>query len=214
MSAGSQNGRLEPGHLNEEWIRRYQSKSLAAGELQAAGRHLKDCGTCRRVLLAQMGPMRLPEELADLPEALHLSYEQITGYIDGQLAGKDREVVEAHTFICENCRREVADLGKLEARLAVPAAEAKPSVPKLSLWERMTQAFRAPGAMPKFGVAFGAIVAGIFLLFPGGPRFGQQVPCCGPPDQWIAELHAGMHVGGYVLVMGGVFYIVYRMWRR
>ncbi len=210
MSAGSQNGHAGHAHLNEEWIRKYQSKSLAVEELQAAGRHLKDCGACRRVLLSRMGPARLPEELAEMPESLHLSYEQITAYIDGQLAGADKERAEAHTFICASCRREIKDLKKLDAQLAAPVAEAKPIVPKLSLWERMTQAFRVRGAMPKFGLAFGAIIAGIFLLFPGG-RGGPSNPDL---HHVASELHTGLHLGGYALVIGGAFYIVFRMWRR
>ena len=210
MSAGSQNGHSGNAHLNEEWIRKYQSKDLAAEELQAAGHHLKDCGSCRRELLAQMGPVRLPEELAEMPEALHLSYEQITGYIDGQLEGADKEKVEAHTFICASCRQEIKDLRKLDAQLAAPVAEVRPIVPKLSAWDRMMQPFRVPGAMPKFGLAFGAIVAGVFLLIPGPP----QTPPNPDLHEVYLKLHEGMHLGGYVLLVGGAFYIVYRMWRR
>ena len=146
----------------------YQSKSLAVQELQAAGRHLGECGTCRRVLLARIGPVPLPEELAEMPEVLHLSYEQITGYIDGQLSGPDKEKVEAHVFICASCSREIDDLRKLDTQLATPAVEVKPEVSKLSLWQKITNAFKVPGGVPRFGLAFGAIVLGMFLLFPGG----------------------------------------------
>ena len=214
MSTGSQNGRIEHGHLNEEWIRKYQSKSLAVEEFQAGGRHLSDCGTCRRELLARMGRVRLPEELAEIPEALHPSYEQITAYIDGRLGKTEKERFEAHTFICASCSREIEDLRKLDAQLAEPVAEVTPGEVKVSLWERMTQAFRVPGAMPKFGLALGAIVAGFFLLSPRGQ----------PRENWSSHydwlrgmgsgVHEALHLGAYALIIGGVVYIAYRLLGR
>jgi hypothetical protein len=211
MSAESQNGRTEHGHLNEEWIRKYQSKGLAVQELQAAGRHLGECGTCRRVLLARIGPVRFPDELAEIPETLHLSYEQITGYIDGQLRGVDKEHVEAHAFICASCTREIDGLRKLDNQLAMPVAEVKPEVPKLSLWERISDSFRVPGGAARFGLAFGAIVAGVLLLIPGG-RMARSVT--NPGNEVVLSFREGLHLGGYALVIGGVFYVAYRLLRR
>ena len=214
MSKGSQNGRPGQPHLNEEWIRKYQSKSLALQELQTGGRHLEGCGACRRVLLARMGPLQLPEELAEIPEALHLSYEQITGYIDGQLSAADNKHVEAHTFICGQCSREIDDLRKLGAQLAAPVVEVKAQVRKVSLWERMAQAFRLPGVAPRLGLAFGAVVAGVLLLIPGsrtgsaGGGFTNLIRDFGP------AAHERMHLGGYALLTAGVVYIVYRLLRR
>jgi len=219
MSNGLQNGRAEQAHLNEEWISKYQSKSLGIEELQAASRHLSDCGNCRRVLLGRMGPIRLPEELAEMPEALHLSYEQITAYIDDKLVGADKERIEAHTFICATCSREIEDLRKLDAHLAEPILaepirEVKPEAPKVSLWERMAQAFQLPGAMPKFGMALGAIIVGAVLLIPGkfvggggGGQFDEMVRRTG-------TVSPGLSLGGMALVIGGVVYIVYRLRRR
>jgi hypothetical protein len=214
MNTGSQNGRIEQAHLNEEWIRKYQSRSLAAEELEAAGRHLNDCGACRRVLLASMGAVRLPEELAELPEPLHLSYEQITAYIDGKLAGADKERVETHSFICGSCSREIADLRKLDALLAEPESEVKTEPSRVSVWERMAQAFRMPGAMPKFGLALGAIVVGFFLLSPRGQTGGNW----SPHYDWFRGMGAGahevLHLGAYALIIGGVVYIAYRLLGR
>jgi Putative zinc-finger len=214
MNTGSQNGHIEHAHLNEEWIRKYQSKSLAAEELEAAGRHLSDCGSCRRVVLERMGPVRLPEELSELPEPLHLSYEQITAYIDDKLGGADRERVDAHTFICASCSREIEDLRKLDAMLAEPEAEVKTEPARVSLWERLAQAFRVPGAVPKFGMALGAVVLGVFLLLPlkfGGGGGGGDI------DNLVRRAGSaspGLSFGGLALVVGGVLYIVYRLLRR
>ncbi len=213
MSTGSQNGRIEQAHLNEEWIRKYQSKSLAVEELQAGGRHLSECGTCRRVLLSRMGPVRLPEELAEIPEALHLSYEQITAYIDGKLNSAAAERVEAHTFICASCSREIADLRKLDAQLAEPALVKEPPVPRGSLKERFAQFVRMPALAREFGLAFGAVVAGIFLLLPGGHGGGQGTNAVGLMHLG-SSAHQGLNLGAYALVIAGLVYMVYRFWRR
>ncbi len=214
MNTESQNWHTEPTHLDEEWIRKYQSKSLAAEELETAGRHLSDCGSCRRVVLERMGPVRLPEELADLPEPLHLSYEQITAYIDGKPGGAEKERVEAHSFICSSCSREIEDLRKLDALLAEPEAEVKTEPARVSLWERMMQAFRVPGAVPKFGMALGAIVVGVLLLNPGGRAGSGGGGFPNLIQEFGTGLHEGIHLGGYALVAAGVVYIAYLLMRR
>lgn len=211
MSAASQNGRTGQAHLNEEWIRKYQSKSLAVQELQAAGRHLRECATCRRVLLARIGPMRLPEELAEIPEALHLTYDQITGYIDGRLSGPDKEQVESHAFICTSCSREIDELRKLDAQLAASAAQVKPELQKPSLWERIAREFRVSGGAARFGLAFGAIVLGMFLSFPGVRTAGSLAD---HGNEFVLHFREGLHLGGYALLIGGVLYILYRLLRR
>lgn len=211
MSAGSQNGRTEYAHLNESWLQKYQSKSLGVHELEAASRHLAECGTCRRVLLARMGPMRLPEELAEIPPNLHLSYEQITGYIDGQLSGADKEQVEAHAFICAGCSREIEDLRKLDSQLEMLVVEVKAEVPKLSLWERIAREFRVSGGASKFGMAFGAVVLGMFILLPGGSTAGGFAS---HGNEFVLNFREGLHLGGYALVVAGLGYIVYLLLRR
>jgi hypothetical protein len=213
MSAGPQNGSAGHAHLNEEWIRKYESKSLAVEDLQAGSRHLSGCGSCRRTVLARLGPVRLPEELADIPDTLHLGYEQISDYIDGKLDKADKQKVEAHTFICASCSREIEALRKLDAQLASPAVADKAAVPKLSLPERMAQIFLAPGAAWKFGLAFGAIFAGVLLLVPAGPGGGV-----GPNSTRLIHLgenaHHGLSLGGYALIVAGVVYVIYGMLRR
>ena len=114
--------------------------------MKAADRHLSACGSCRRALLARVGPVRLPEELAEMQEPLHPSYEQITAYIDGALSGADKERVEGHTFICASCSREIADLKRLDARLAAPEPKAVKAEAKPSLGRRIAELFAGCGS--------------------------------------------------------------------
>jgi predicted anti-sigma-YlaC factor YlaD len=216
MSAQSQNGRAaENVHLNEEMMQKYQTHRLAVEELRAADRHLSSCGTCRRILLARMGPLRLPEELAEVVEPLHLSYEQITAYIDGALTGADKELVEAHTFLCASCSREIADLRRLDQQLAAPAAtETKAVVPSVSITGWVRQFFAAPGRVREFGLAFGAIVAGFFLLFQAGQGGGEGGGSAARIMHLGAPGHAGLNLGGFLLLTAGVGYIAYSLWKK
>jgi hypothetical protein len=213
MSSGAQNGRSESGgHLNQELIEKYQSRNLALEELQAADRHLSGCGICRRALLARMGLVRLPEELAEIQEPLHLSYEQITAYIDRELSRADTERVEAHTFICASCSREVADLKRLDAQLTASEPVAAKVEAKPSLGRRIANFFAVPGRARELGLAVGAIVVGLFLFRAGkGSVSGSPTAT----QIFLPGAHASAsHLGGYALLAAGMVYLVYVLFRK
>lgn len=212
MSTGSQNG--HPAHLSAEVMRKYQAHSLAVNELRTADRHLRDCGRCRRVLLARMGPLRMPEEVETLTGPLHLSYEQITAYIDGALENEEMAFVEAHTFLCPSCSREIADLRRLEARLVTAAVEVREGAPKRSFTDRIVRFFGTPGHVRGVGLAFGAVVAGIFLLLQAGRGGSEGSGTAARIVHPGAEMYTGMHLGGYVLVAAGITYLAYIVWRK
>ncbi len=207
MSAQSQNGRHRDEHLDEDTIEKYRFHRLVVDELRAADRHLSGCGSCRRVLLARLGPVRLPDEITDLPEPLHLSYEHITAYVDN----------EAHLFLCASCSREIADVRKLDARLAASAAEVKAggqaSEPREALGARLARFFAAPGPMREFGVALGAIVVG-FLLFQAGHGPSAVSRTAARFIHFSADSQDGLNIGGCVLVIVGTAYVLYSLFRK
>jgi len=199
--------------LNKELIDRYQAHSLAVEERQRADRHLSSCGSCRRVLMARMGPVRLPEEIADMPEPLHLTYEQITAFIDDRLSRTEMDVLESHTFLCAACSREIADLKRLDMQLAPRVAEERPAEEKKSLGQRVAEFFRMPGRVRELGLALGVIVAGLFLFQAGsGTGAGSRVA-----DLFVhlgANAQSSLHLGGYALVAAGIAYIAYSLLRK
>jgi hypothetical protein len=214
MSAQSKNGQAENAHLDEELMRKYQTHTLHGEELQLADRHLRLCGGCRRSLLARMGSVRLPEELADLPEPLHLSYEQITTYLDGALTGAEKESADAHLFLCASCSRELADLKRLDSQLAAQEpVDLKAREPRVSLAARIARFFAVPGRIREFGVAFGAIVLGV-LLFQAGHGTEQGSKTAARLIHLGANEHAGLNLGGIVLITAGLGYMLFSFIRK
>jgi hypothetical protein len=53
----------------------------------------------------------------------HLSYEQMTAYVDAISDDVDREIVESHVELCDRC---AAELGDLAAFAQIMSAEAEP----------------------------------------------------------------------------------------
>jgi anti-sigma factor RsiW len=212
------NGQAMNGHLHEEILTKYQTRRLAADELQAVDRHLSGCGICRRVLLARIGPVTLPVEVTTMAEPLHLSYEQISAYVDGVVAGADKDRVEAHTFLCASCSREIADIRRLELRLTAAAAEARTAVvPSLSFTERIARFFAVQGRRREFGLAVGAIVAGFFMLYQADKTTQEGSQGGGDAARLIhlgTSGHPGLNLGGFLLLTAGIGYIVYRLLRR
>jgi anti-sigma factor RsiW len=157
--------------------------------------------------------VQLPEEIAAMPEPLHLSYEQMTAYIDGGLGGAEKDMVESHTFLCTACSREIADLKRLDMQLAAPAEEVKAAEPKMSLGQRIAEFFAVPGRVRELGLALGAIVAGLFLF-----QARSGTGAVSPSSTHLWHLGAGatssLHLGGYALVIGGIAYIAYSLLRK
>jgi hypothetical protein len=126
-------------HISPERLERYRERRLTAGELLAVHGHLAGCEPCRSQLL-QLYPVRasldaLRADLAAaLREPLHLSYDELAGYVDGALAPAEREVADSHLTLCTRCGEEVSDLRALRADLnarieAAPRARIRASWP-------------------------------------------------------------------------------------
>lgn len=52
----------------------------------------------------------------DREGAGHPSAEDMAAYVDGRIAGPDRERIEAHAAACPECRREIAEVTAMLAR--------------------------------------------------------------------------------------------------
>lgn len=224
-------------HLTEDQMRLYQKRELATEDLRKADKHLMGCGRCRRNLLAQMGPVALPEDARQMSEPLHLGYEQIAGYLDGSLTAVQKRQAESHLFLCASCNRELDGLKRFDARMAAPpakaqkavqaAAKAPPTVHKavqpakapaaVPFTRRVAEFFRVPGRIRDFGLAFGAMAAGILVLIqanyvttPGTGGSGDAARLLMP----TVHGHPGLGMGGILLLFLGAGYLLYSLRRK
>ena len=205
-------------------MRLYQERELATEDLRKADKHLTVCGRCRRNLLAQMGPVALPEDARQMPEPLHLSYEQIAGYLDGSLTAMQKRQAESHLFLCASCSRELKGLKGFDARMAASPAAPQKAVQaavkvqaEVPFTRRMAEFFRVPGRIRDFGLAFGAMAAGILVLIqanyvttPGTGGSGDAARLLMPS----VHGHPGLGMGGILLLFLGAGYLWYSLRRK
>ena len=103
-------------------------KKIVAGGREPVGfrEHLEGCAECQQLLdLARAAAGGKPQA-APQATAAHLSFEALMGLLGGALSAKERQRAEAHLAVCDQCRRELAELTRaasaLEAGTHVQAA--------------------------------------------------------------------------------------------
>lgn len=95
----------------------------------------------------------------------HLSASELAGFLDGDLADRERAHVEAHLEACDECRAELIDVARLVSEAgaadAAPPAAARPSPAR-----RPASRWRLPAGLA--GLAAAAALATL-ILWPAGP---------------------------------------------
>jgi hypothetical protein len=107
-------------HISVKKIEQYRKRQLATRELLALDDHLVECDACRAQISSANAPHGSSTNLIPglATEAFeHPVYEQFAAYLDGQLDGVEREIVESHLSCCRQCSREVSDLEALKAQI-------------------------------------------------------------------------------------------------
>ena len=96
--------------------------------LLTAHQHIAICEMCREQLSvplqAELASAAFERELQQADaEDEHLFYQQLSGYVDGELRGIDREIVESHLETCAECADEVRDLRAFKSTIAAKENE-------------------------------------------------------------------------------------------
>ena len=120
-------------HLTEPLIERYREQALPPAELLDADDHLAGCEVCRQRLndeqRVQAAGGSLRRDLA-ATELTHIPYEQLVSYVEGDLDETDREIVDSHLKLCEQCSAELDGLRAFATEVAAyPAKEYAPQTP-------------------------------------------------------------------------------------
>lgn len=116
-------------HLSLRQIEQYRERTLAPGEFIKVARHLAVCDACYErfrefaPLPEQLSPLTLETEADERAEPFHLNYdEHLAPYVDGTINEIDREIVESHVALCEDCAEQLRELFEVKAELASAAA--------------------------------------------------------------------------------------------
>ena len=149
-------------HLSERQINNYISHALPPGELLEVDDHLAACGACmRKTAEAQnLTTSGLQRSLFAAENIEHLSYAQMSDYVDGALADVEREHVELHRDACRTCAAEIEDLVQLRESLAAT------DTPKLAKLEIVTTSwYERLLSNPLFRIAASAAAILVVIAF-------------------------------------------------
>jgi Putative zinc-finger len=207
-------------HLTEQQLLGYRSRILQPAELVRTDLHLSSCWICQRKLRDSTPTPSLPIGLPDPAAPLHLTFEQMSAYIDSQIPESERERVETHVLICERCADELKGLQAFEITFAkqpqAAPVQAEPSI-QLRLTEWLSRFFAAPQRIRYVGVSLCVIVFGFLTmsrmqvepsLTSGGDASFQIVSHLG------SSSHPVMFLGGFLLIAVGVVGFFYGLFRK
>lgn len=155
-------------HLTDQQVQSY--RKLPLQDLLEMEAHVAKCEGCR---------IRLSRSLTDSAEVLnsyfaerepdHLVFEQLKAYVDGFLDETDREMMESHLSLCQQCAEDEADLRRTKQDLLAAPLDGNPSF--------LSQA-RFLWKSPEYSFAFRAVTmaaaAALVALLAGFPYRGSM----------------------------------------
>src|SRR5437763_1699404 len=155
-------------HLSDEHIIAYRGRKLAAADLLSASNHLAACATCR-------ARAATPEELHAGYKAiravmdaeagtLHLTYDEIAAYVDGQLRTEDNARVDLHVRECAACAADLEGIQALRRELETSRAIERSSGRFTAFWQT---ALSWRGALVLAGAAGCALLVVLLFQKPG-----------------------------------------------
>ena len=109
-------------HFTEKEIIDYFSGKLPAAELLWFDDHLRECKDCAAKMssIANENSGGLADLLQGPAADIHLDYEQLAAFVDGEIDDVDREIVDVHTKACEFCADQLSEIFALRERLDIP----------------------------------------------------------------------------------------------
>jgi anti-sigma factor RsiW len=177
-------------HLSEEQVVLYRSRSLAAADLLTVSHHLAECEACRDRIAT---PIELYTEMEGFRAVLdveafnpHLTYDEITEYVDGRLAGEDAAEIEKHVRNCASCAAELTGIEALRRELEVPGKSSGWFDRITSLWR---EAFAWKGVFALAGVAACALLVLVVVRKPVSKEPNQQAAA--PSHQTVSPTAPG-----------------------
>jgi hypothetical protein len=212
-------------HLTLEELKSYRRGAMTGDGLLLTDRHLASCALCQRDLRAVTpGPM-LPAIAEEMGEPVHLTYEEMSDYLDSKLVEAEKVRIDEHMQICQSCSAELRDLMGFDARLGVepsPAITTARGETKASLLQRMRgyilEFFAAPQRLRLAGASVALVVLGVFSLMRmrGSGSETQIEPSAAAAHLWrfSSAGHSSFFYGGVLIVGVGLAGLVYALFVR
>ena len=108
-------------HLSDRQIEKFISRKLPPSDVLMVDDHLAACDICMQKAQANRSTVDLREMLSASTENEHLSYEQMSGFVDNSLTEPEQLIVDVHRRACEECSSEIVNLRKLHDELIAAA---------------------------------------------------------------------------------------------
>jgi len=213
-------------HLTQDELKGYGGGAAAARTLLEADRHLAECAKCRYELRQVVEAPALPGFVLEMEEPVHLSYEEMSGYVDATVSAEVRERMDQHAAICRSCAKELKELQAFDARMALElnAAPVAAAVEERESWlARMVAGWTEYVATPRRLRLAGAGVA--LMLFGVFSVLQFQVPGASDAERSgshrlahvsviSAATHPNVFYGGFLIAAAGVIALLYGLRKK
>ena len=170
----------------------------------------------------------LPGFVLEMEEPVHLSYEEMSGYVDATVSAEARERMDQHAAICRSCAKELKELQGFDARMglelnAAPVAAAVQVEERESWFAKMmagwTDFVAAPRRLRLAGAGVALMLFGVFSVL----QF--QVPGASDAERSgshrlahvavvSAATHPNVFYGGFVIAAAGVMALLYGLRKK
>jgi hypothetical protein len=207
-------------HLTHEELQGYEAGTLANSALVVADRHLADCAVCRYELRRTTAVPELPEIVREMGEPVHLTYEEMTDYVDAKVDEAARERMNEHASICKSCAKELRDLQVFDARMNVEMAPAVQAVARSNWLEQamasVTQFFGTPRRLSFAGAGVGLMLLGVFSLLQVQMKDGAARPGSIAMSHvtLLSASHPEIFYGGFLIAGVGLIALLYGLFKK
>src|SRR5689334_16594075 len=119
-------------HPSAEQINKYISRTLPPSELLLMDDHLAACDRCMQEIAKAPNPVAAAIQSSLFASTVedHLSYEQMSAFVDDKADAADCEIVEVHRNVCHECAVEIENLASIRSALSAEATTTSPPAPR------------------------------------------------------------------------------------
>jgi len=177
-------------HLTSQQVAGFRERTIPPEEQLALDAHLAACDSCRHLLRphgsGKTSLLQFEEGLLASEDGveMHLTYEEMTAYLDGKADPVTREIVEGHADVCRQCQQELEEMRQTQNSLLLGSRGVLELSPRPSFIQKVIQSVRSA----RWHLAAEmALVAALLLLFLYKPSLPTQTGVTPPQNSELIE---------------------------